>query len=45
VRDIVTTPDPPPGSKLVPKAPRTGTPGHYPADQDLTMHPGISDRW
>ena len=45
LRGIFTAPDPPPGGKLVPKAPKTGAPGRYPSDPDLTMHPGISGRW
>ncbi len=46
LRDIFETPDPPPGSKLLPKARKTaGTYNDVPPDTHLPMQPGISGRW
>ena len=45
LRDVFESPDPPPGGKLLPKPPRSGTGGGIPVATDMPMHPGISDRW
>jgi uncharacterized protein (TIGR04222 family) len=48
LRDIFETPDPPPGSKLIPRTRGGAAPGAYggiPSDPPMPMHPGISDRW
>jgi hypothetical protein len=48
LRDIFETPDPPPGSTLIPKARTSAAPHAYddiPSDRPLPMQPGISDRW
>ena len=46
LRDIVETPDPPPGGKLLPKTRKTaGAYGDVPPDTHLPMQPGISGRW
>jgi hypothetical protein len=48
LRDIVQTPDPAPGGRLVAKARKHEKPGPYPgfpADQSISEYPGISGRW
>jgi hypothetical protein len=48
LRDIFETPDPPPGSTLIPRARKNAAPhayGDVPAESSMPMHPGISDRW
>lgn len=48
LRDIVQTPDPPPGGRLVAKARKHEKPGPYPGfpvDQSISEYPGISGRW
>jgi len=48
LRGIFETPDPPPGSKLVPETRKKSAPhayGDVPSDRSMPMHPGISDRW
>jgi hypothetical protein len=41
-----STPDPPPGGKLLPKARKTaGTYSDVPPDTHLPMQPGIPGRW
>ena len=44
LRDIVRSPDPPPGGKLVPKT-RKGGYDDVPPDPPIPMHPGIPGRW
>ena len=48
LRDIVQTPDPPPGGRLVAKVRKREGPATHPdmpSDQDMPEHPGISGRW
>lgn len=48
LRDIFETPDPPPGSTLIPRACKNAAPhayGDIPSESSMPMHPGISDRW
>ena len=46
LRDILETPDPPPGGNLLPKTHQTAdTYGDVPPDTHLPMQPGISGRW
>jgi uncharacterized protein (TIGR04222 family) len=46
LRDIFETPDPPPGSKLLPKPRKNAGPyDDAPPDTHLPMQPGISGRW
>jgi hypothetical protein len=48
LRGIFETPDPPPGSELIPEARKHAAPHAYddiPSDPPLPMQPGISGRW
>jgi hypothetical protein len=48
LRDIVQTPDPPPGGRLVAKAHKNKKPGPYPgfpSDESVPGYPGISGHW
>lgn len=48
LRDILETPDPPPGRKPADRAKKTAAPHGYddfPPDTSIPMYPGISGRW
>jgi hypothetical protein len=44
LREIFQSPDPPPGSKLVPRTRKRGY-DEVPSDPPIPMHPGIPGRW